>query len=138
MDHPTRPERPAAPPPADPGAPPSGDPAALRAEHDALAELVATRASVDRMKEGGVLTFFTVIAFGMTAKLGWDRWAWLPVNKPEPEGEYPLFFLVAALVTLVLLRFAVRRFRAASALRREEAVHFARLLALRARLELDT
>jgi hypothetical protein len=113
------------------------DPATLRAEHDALAERLGTRASVDRMKEGGVLTFFTVIAFGMTCKLGWDRWGWLPVNKPKPEGEYPLFFLLAALVTLVLLRHAVMRFLAAQVLRREEAALFARLRELRARLELD-
>jgi hypothetical protein len=136
---------PAAPPPVTaPGAPsgladapPAGQAAALRAEHDALAEKVATRASVDRMKEGGVLTFFTVIAFGMTCKLGWDRWGWLPVNKPKPEGEYPLFFLLGALLTLVLLGQAVRRFQAASALRREEAAVFERVRALRARLELD-
>lgn len=112
--------------------------AALRAEHDALIERVSTRASVDRMKEGGVLTFFTVISFGMTAKFGWDRWGWLPAHKPKPEGHYPLWFLLAALVTLVLLRYAVRQFLQARALRREEAVLFERLKALRARLELDT
>lgn len=112
--------------------------AALRAEHDALIEQVSTRASVDRMKEGGVLTFFTVISLGMTAKLAWDRWGWLPANKPKPEGHYPLWFLLGALLTLVLLRYAVRQFQRAQALRREEAVLFDRLQALRARLELDT
>jgi hypothetical protein len=124
--------------PADAAAPPPGDLAALRAEHDALAERVATRASVDRMKEGGVLTFFTVISFGMTCKLGWDRWGWLPVNKPPPEGEYPMWFLIGVLLTLVLLRLAVRRYQAARALRQEEAALFERFRALRARLELDT
>jgi hypothetical protein len=114
------------------------DLAALRAEHDALAARLATRASVDRMKEGGVLTFFTVIALGMTAKLGWDRWGWLPVHRPQPEGNYPLWFLVGGLLTLVLLRFAVQRFLAARALRREESALFERFRALRARLELDT
>jgi len=118
-------------------APPTGDRAALRAEHDALAERVATRASVDRMKEGGVLTFFTVISLGMTSKLAWDRWGWLPVGRPRPEGEYPLFFLLGALLTLVLLRLAARRFLAARALRREEAAIFARVRALRSLLELD-
>jgi hypothetical protein len=114
------------------------DPAALRAEHDALAERLATRASVDRMKEGGVLTFFTIISLGMTCKLGWDRWGWLPAHKPKPEGEYPLWFLLGALLTLVLLRLAVRRFLAARALRQDEAALFERLRALRARLGLDT
>jgi hypothetical protein len=118
--------------------PGTDDPAALRAEHDALAERLATRASVDRMKEGGVLTFFTVIGFGMTCKLGWDRWGWLPVNRPPPEGAYPLWFLLLALLTLVLLRLAVSRYRAARALRQQEAVLFERFRALRARLELDT
>lgn len=119
-------------------APPQDDPTALRAEHDALAEELATRASVDRMKEGGVLTFFTVISLGMTLKLGWDRWGWLPVNKPKPEGQYPLWFLLGVLLTLVLLRAAVVRFRAAQALRAREAAGFRRLRELRARLELDT
>lgn len=113
------------------------DPALLRAEHDALAERLGTRASVDRVKEGGVLTFFTVIAFGMTCKLGWDRWGWLPVNKPPPEGEYPLWFLLGVLLTLVLLRLAVRRFLAARTLRAEELALFERFRALRDRLGLD-
>lgn len=114
------------------------DLAALRAEHDALAERLATRASVDRMKEGGVLTFFTVISLGLTCKLAWDRWGWLPVNKPKPEGHYPLWFLLGALLTLVLLRYAVRQYRRAAALRRDELARFERLRALRARLGLDT
>jgi hypothetical protein len=137
VDHAPLPGDPAAPLPGDPAAPLPGEAAGLRAEHDALAERVATRASVDLMKEGGVLTFFTIICLGMTSKLAWDRWGWLPALKPKPEGEYPLFFLLGALLTLVLLRLAVRRFVAASALRREEAALFARLRALRARLELD-
>jgi hypothetical protein len=114
------------------------DPVALRAEHDALAERVATRASVDQMKEGGVLTFFTVISFGMTCKLAWDRWGWLPVHKPKPEGYYPMYFLLGALLTLVLLSSTVKRYRAAAALRSEEAALFERLKALRATLGLDT
>jgi len=140
LDHPAAPlpGGPAAPLPGGPAAPSPGDRAALRAEHDALAERVAIRASVDRMKEGGVLTFFTVISLGMTSKLAWDRWGWLPANRPPPEGEYPLFFLLGALLTLVLLRLAVRRFLAARALRLEEAVIFAQVRELRARLELDT
>jgi hypothetical protein len=146
VDHAPLPDDPAAPPrgepaaplPGDPAAPLPGDPVALRAEHDALAERLATRLSVDRMKEGGVLTFFTVIAFGMTAKLGWDRWGWLPVHQPKPAGQYPLWFLLGVLITLVLLSYAVRQFRRASALRRQEAALFERFRALRARLELDT
>ncbi len=122
---------------APPTAPTSDDLVALRAEHDALAERLATRASVDRMKEGGVLTFFTVISLGMTCKLGWDRWGWLPVDRPRPEGIYPLWFLLGALLTLVLLGVAVKRYVMAHRLRQEEAALFAHFRALRARLELD-
>lgn len=114
------------------------DQVALRAEHDALAAQLATRASVDRMQVGGALTFFSVLAFGMTCKLAWDRWGWLPVNKPKPEGHYPLWFLLGALLTAVLLWYTVRAYRQAAALRAVEAEGFARLQALRSRLELDT
>jgi hypothetical protein len=103
---------------------------ALRAEHDALAALLATRASVDRDRRRA--------HHGLKYELlAWD-WGWLSVNKPKPEGEYPLFFLLGALLTAVLLWFTVRAFREAAALRAVEAEGFRRLQALRARLELDT
>ena len=114
------------------------DTGALRAEHDALAERLGTRLSVDRMKEGGVLAFFSVMAFGMTCKLAWDRWGWLPVNKPTPPPGVPMYFLGATLVTAVVVGYAVRAFVRAARLRREEAALYARFLALRARLGLDT
>ncbi len=114
-----------------------GEAAALRAEHDALAEKLGTRLSVDRMKEGGVLTFFSVIAFGMTCKLAWDRWGWLPVHKPPPPPGLPMYFLVAMLVTAVLIGYSARAFVRAARLRREEAAGFARLLELRGKLGLD-
>jgi hypothetical protein len=111
--------------------------AALRAEHDALAEQLAVRPSVDRMKEGGVLTFFTVVTLGMSAKLAWDRWGWVPVHTPKPPPGPPMYFLVALAIGLVLLGFAARAFRRAAVLRRGEDALFARLLALRAALGLD-
>lgn len=114
------------------------DPSALRAEHDALAERLATRASVDLVQKGGVLTFFTVIALGMTCKLAWDRWGWLPVNKPPPPPGLPFFFLVALLATAVLAWYAGRAFSRARVLQREEAALFERLCSLRAQLGLDT
>jgi hypothetical protein len=113
------------------------DAGALRAEHDALAERLGTRASVDRMKEGGVLAFFSVIAFGMTCKLAWDRWGWLPVDKPPPPPGLPMYFLIAMLITAVLVGYSARAFLRAARLRREEAALYARFLALRARLGLD-
>ena len=87
-----------------------------------------------------MLAFFTVIAVGMTAKLAWDRWGWLPVNKPPPpRGAYPLWFLLAALVALVLLGFTVREFLAGPRAARGggEEVALERVGAA-ARLELDT
>jgi hypothetical protein len=110
---------------------------ALRAEHDALAGRLGTRASVDRMKEGGVLAFFSVVALGMSCKLAWDRWGWLPVDKPPPPPGLPFFFLVAVLVTAVLVGYSARAFVRAARLRREESALFARFLALRSELGLD-
>jgi hypothetical protein len=119
-------------------APHPDDPVALRAEHDALAARLAVRGSVDLVQRGGVLTFFTVLAFGMSCKLAWDRWGWLPVGRPPPPPGIPLWFLLALLVTLVLLGLALRAFRQAGALRREEDALFDRMRGLRRRLELDT
>lgn len=119
-------------------APHPDDPVTLRAEHDALAARLAVRGSVDLVQRGGVFTFFTVLGLGMSCKLAWDRWGWLPANKPPPPPGPPLWFLLALLATLVLLGLALRDFRRASALRREEQALFDRLRALRRRLELDT
>jgi hypothetical protein len=113
------------------------DLASLRAEHDALAETLAIRASVDHVQRGGVFTFFTVLSFGMTAKLGWDRWGWLPRNRPPPEPGLPMYFLIALLLSLTLLTVAARAFQRASRIRLDEDARFHRLLALRARLGLD-
>ena len=110
--------------------------AALRAEHDALAEGLRIRTSVDQVQRGGIFTFFSVLAAGMSAKLAWDRWGWLPPNKPPPPGG-PAFFLAALLVTLALTVVALRAFRRASRLRHDEDARFHRLLALRARLGFD-
>jgi hypothetical protein len=116
---------------------PVDDPAALRAEHDELARRLAVRTSVDLVERGGVMTFFTVIAFGMTCKLAWDRWGWLPAPRPTPPG-LPVYFLVGVLLTLVLLFVATRAFVRAGRLRREEDLHFARFRELRQRLGLDS
>jgi hypothetical protein len=118
--------------------PPAGEAGALRAEHDALAARLAVRASVDQVQRGGVITFFVVLCFGMSCKFAWDRWGWLPVNRPPAPTGIALWFLLATALTLVLLRLAVRAFRQARLLRDEEDALFARLRELRQRLELDT
>jgi hypothetical protein len=110
----------------------------LRAEHDRIAEEIGTRLSVDHVQNGGVLAFFSFIAVGLTAKLAWDRWGWLPVNKPKPPPGVPAWFLLALLLAAVLLGFTARELRRARRLRAVEDLKFQRLLALRKELELDT
>ena len=111
---------------------------ALRAEHDRIAEEIGTRLSVDHVQNGGVLTFFSVISVGLTAKLAWDRWGWLPVNKPPPPPGLPAWFLVALALAAVLVAFTIREFVRAGRLRAVEAEKFQRLLTLRKELGLDT
>ncbi len=112
--------------------------AALRVEHDRIAEEIGTRTSVDHVQNGGVLAFFSFIAFGLTVKLGWDRWGWLPVHKPPPPPGLPMWFLLAMLGAAVLIGYTVREFRRGRALRMIEDQKFKRLLALRKELGLDT
>jgi len=111
---------------------------ALRAEHDRIAEEIGTRRSVDHVQNGGVLGFFSFIAVGLTVKLAWDRWGWLPARKPEPPPGVPMWFLVALLVAAVLVGFTVREFLRARSLGAVEAEKFHRMLALRKELGLDT
>jgi len=112
--------------------------AELRAEHDRLAEEIGTRLSVDLVQRGGVLAFFSFIAVGLTAKLAWDRWGWLPENRPPAPPGVPVWFLLALVLAGVLLAFTVRDLVGAARLRAVEADKFRRLLALRKELELDT
>jgi hypothetical protein len=111
---------------------------ALRAEHDRIAEEIGTRLSVDHVQNGGVLAFFTFIAVGLTIKLAWDRWGWLPANKPEAPPGIPAWFLMGLVLAAVLLLFTVREFRRARRLRALEGEKFQRLLELRKELGLDT
>jgi hypothetical protein len=121
---------------------PATDPAALRAEYDALASRLASRASIDLVKRAAILGFVAFIAFGLSAKLAFDRWApesWWPdgVPRPEPYPGAPLFFLLAAIATGALVAFSVRDVVRARRLMREEEALFARLLALRSALGFD-
>jgi hypothetical protein len=111
---------------------------ALRAEHDRIAEEIGTRKSVDHVQNGGVLAFFAFISVGLTVKLAWDRWGWLPVNKPPPPPGMPMWFAMAMVLAIVLIAFTVREFVRASACRAVELEKFERLKALRRVLELDT
>jgi hypothetical protein len=110
----------------------------LRAEHDRIAEEIGTRRSVDHFQSGGVLAFFSFIAIGLTVKLAWDRWGWLPVNKPPPPPGIPAWFLMALALAAVLVGFTIRELVRSARLRVVEDEKFRRLLALRKELGLDT
>jgi hypothetical protein len=112
--------------------------AELRAEHDRIAGEIGTRLSVDHVQNGGVLAFFSFISVGLTIKLAWDHWGWLPVNKPPPPPGVPVWFLLALAVAAALVGFSVRELLRARALRAIEAEKFHRMLALRKELGLDT
>ncbi|HSN91306.1 MAG TPA: hypothetical protein VLS93_08755, partial [Anaeromyxobacteraceae bacterium] len=110
--------------------------------HDALAARLATRASIDLVKRAAIVGFVAFIAFGLSAKLAFDRWApdsWWPagVPRPDPYPGAPFFFILAALATGALVAFSLRDVRRARRLMREEQALFERLLALRAALGLD-
>lgn len=108
----------------------------LQAEHDALAQRVAARRSIDDVRRGAYATFGIVIAGGLTLKFAWDRWGWGP-RPARPPGRYPLLFAAALAVSLVLLVVAVRAFRSARRAMLVEDRDFARLREIRSRLGID-
>jgi hypothetical protein len=122
-------------------APESSPEAALdprRAEHDALAERLAVRRSVDEARSGFYLVFAGLVSVGLTVKLAWDRWGVLPpgVERKIHPGP-PMFLLVAGTVAVILLLLCVRAFVRSRRLMREEDALFARYRELRAGLGLD-
>lgn len=110
------------------------DSAALRREHDALAERLAARRSIDEMRKAAYAAFFGFIAAGLSSKLAWDRW--FSERLTRFKGP-PVFFFVAVAVTIVLVVIAARAFVRARRHMRTENEDFGRLKALRARLGLD-
>jgi hypothetical protein len=124
--------------PAPPVPPPVAPADALRAEHDALAERLAARRSVDLTRRALYLVFFGLISVGLTVKLAWDRWG---VLKPGVARKLhtgpPLFLLLAGAIAIVLLVLAVRASLRARALAREEDALFSRFRALRDRLGME-
>ena len=113
------------------------DAATLRAEHDALAQRLEIRTSIDHLRRGLLRIFFGLISAGVTVKLGWDRWGTLaPGAVRRSHGGPPLFLWVATGITLVLLVLAVTSLLRARRLGREEDALFARMRRLRADLGL--
>jgi hypothetical protein len=113
-----------------------GDDAALRAEHDELAARVATRGSIDDVRRGAYAAFAFLISSGLTVKFAWDRWGTGP-RPLKPIGRYPILFVVALAIAVVLGWVAATSFAAARRKMRVEDRDFARLRELRSRLGID-
>jgi hypothetical protein len=121
----------------EPAAPSSdAEAAALREEAETLARKVAARRSIDDVRRGAYAAFGLVITGGLTLKFAWDRWGWGP-RPARPPGRYPLLFLAALAVSIVLLAVAVRAFRRARLAMAVEDQDFARLREIRGRLGVD-
>jgi hypothetical protein len=112
----------------------SEDIAALRREHDALAERLGARRSIDEMRKAAYAAFFGFIAGGVSTKLAWDRW--FSERLTRFKGP-PVYFFVALAITAVLLAVAATAYGRARRHMRTEDADFGRLKALRARLRLD-
>ncbi len=104
---------------------------ALRAEHDALAERLAVRPSVDDMRRGFYAIFFVVITAGLAAKLAYDRWG--PTHPRAFRGPPVLVFLALG-IALACGAVAAYSFARGRRKMRAEAAEFDRLKALRERL----
>ncbi len=111
----------------------------LRSEHDDLARLLATRASVDVARNGIVVLVGGILAVGVAWALLWDRYDKL--DPTDPGLAHPVLFLagaaLGAVVGLVLIVRGALVIRRSRRLAREEAVLFRRLLELRRLLEID-
>jgi len=108
---------------------------ALRAEHDALAGRLASRASVDDVRRGFYAIFLLVITAGLAVKLGYDRWG--PYHPRAFKGPPSLFFLAlaAALLAVAVAAFSFARGRRKA---RAEEAEFTRLKSIREKLGLGS
>ena len=111
--------------------------AALRAEHDELADRVATRRSIDDVRKGAYASFAFLLTAGLSVKFAWDRWGW-GIRSTKPMGRYPLLFLGAIGLSLLLAALAVAAFRRARRAMKGEDRDFGRLREVRQRLGMDT
>jgi hypothetical protein len=114
-----------------------GDPATLRVEHDALAQKLEIRHSIDELRVAAYAGFASVISLGLALKFAWDRWGWSKLTKPPVRGRYPLLFLAALLLFGGLGYVTIRALRRARVHRAEEEALYARFRELRQVLRLD-
>ena len=111
--------------------------ASLRVEHDELAGRVATRHSIDDVRRGAYASFALIMTAGLSVKFAWDRWGW-GLRSAKPMGRYPLLFLGALGLSLLLAFLAVAAFRRARRAMKDEDRDFGRLREVRQRLGMDT
>jgi hypothetical protein len=111
--------------------PPAAD---LRAEHDALAERLGARRSIDLLRRAAYTGFAGFIASGLAVKLAYDRWFSLRLTRFKGP---PVFFFVALALAVVLVAACAALVVRARRLMRAEDGEFARMQELRSRLELD-
>jgi hypothetical protein len=112
----------------------ASDAVELRREHDRLAEQLSARRSIDLLRGTAYAGFAGLITSGLSAKLAYDRW--FSVRVTRFKGP-PVYFLIALVVTVILVVVAAVLFARARRFMRSEDVQFARLRQLRARLGLD-
>lgn len=110
------------------------EPSDLRAEHDALAERLAVRRSVDHVRRGAYAGFVGLVSALLSVKLAYDRW--FSVKATRFKGP-PVFFIAAAIVAGLLAAYAGWCAARARRLMRAEDADFARLQDLRRRLGLE-
>lgn len=115
----------------------SAEEAALRVEHDELAGRVATRHSIDDVRKGAYASFALVMTAGLSVKFAWDRWGW-GVRSAKPLGRYPLLFLAALGLSLLLAILATAAFLRARRAMKGEDRDFGRLREVRQQLGMDT
>ena len=106
----------------------------LRVEHDALAERLAARSSIDLVRRGALTGFAGFIVSGLAVKLGFDRWF---STRPTRFVGPPVIFFSALALALVLVSFAACYLIHARRRMQVEDAQFARMQELRSRLELD-
>jgi hypothetical protein len=110
---------------------------ALRAEHDALAERLKIRRSVDELRKVAYAGFAASLSLGLTLKFAWDRWGWSKLPRPPVLSRYPLLFICALLLFAALAAYAILAWRRAWAHRAVEEADYARFRELRLALRLD-
>jgi ABC-type nickel/cobalt efflux system permease component RcnA len=107
----------------------------LRAEHDALAERLASRRSIDHVRRGAYGAFLSLVTTGLAIKLAYDRWVSVRVTRFKGP---PMYLFLAAAGAALLVAFTAWSLVRAVRLMRTEDVAFARMRELRARLGLDS